>query len=138
MSDPLGLPEEVRLYGWAAFDEAAAPIRALLFGQLAERATLITKHYLSDLYVDALWLGENVNGACEFLWMAREWGTDIGNHACIQAQIIGPSQPRALYRVKVQDRDGDWWAVFEHLVVAEFLEDLELERERNAAEEVLG
>jgi hypothetical protein len=106
--------EHVRLYGWETFPAAASPVRALLFGELVKRAIGVTRSYLSDLYHDAEFLTENVNGEVTFDWLTRECGTNIGESACIAVKI-GAGCGARFYRVRVYDKQpnhGEWWVEF--------------------------
>lgn len=117
MNTLVRLPQEsVRLYGWVEdWREAQSPVRALLFGQLVKRTWGVLEHYPSDLYHDAQWVRENVNGPTEFLFMARLNGTDIGDLAQVQERITG-SEPRTLYHVALTVERGQWTATFTTLV----------------------
>jgi hypothetical protein len=86
----------------------------LLFGQLIKRATLV-QNYPSDLYYDAMWITQNVNGPTGFYWMARLNGTNIADRAVIQEQIT-TREPRSLYWIDLTEDGGEWTATFTELV----------------------
>lgn len=73
-----GRPVEHFLCGWETFEEGQRSIRALLFGLIADLAWPIVEHYRSDLYHDAHWITEHVNGPGTFYFACDEWGTEIG------------------------------------------------------------
>lgn len=111
-----------RLIGWGAFEELQEPIRALLFGHMVKLAIPVVQEYLSDLYHEAHWIDENVNGETTFEFLVRHSGTNIGlpddpgNSARIGVQI-GCGSSAEFYRVRVwakKDRHGgdDWHATF--------------------------
>lgn len=108
--------ETVRLYGWTDWPEAAGPVRAKLFGEMVKRAGSVIVEYHGDLYHDAQWINENVNGPCEFLWMPRHSGTHIGPLAEMWERQSS-AEPRTLYHVAVTvDGRGQWFATFTTLV----------------------
>jgi hypothetical protein len=76
--------EDIRLCGWYSPDETSAytTVKAHLYNELMERLT--AKHYLGDMFHDALWLEAHLNEKVwqgenfSFVWITREWGTHIG------------------------------------------------------------
>ena len=54
-------------------------VRAHIFGELADLAAPTVKFYRSDLYHDAGWLNNHVNGPTTFFYGVRETGTHIGH-----------------------------------------------------------
>lgn len=112
--------ETVRLYGYVKpedFAENSRPIRALLFGQLVERALPVVQEYISDLYHDVHWIDEHVNGEMTFEFLARHSGTNMGlpedpaNSARIGVQI-GAGDAARFYRVRLFEERGMWRATF--------------------------
>jgi hypothetical protein len=105
-----------RLYGWADWTPGSArTIRALLFGEMVKRAKPVVKEYPSDLYHDAVWITENVNGPTEFWWMVRHSGTNVAEYAVTQESIESGGS-RVLYHVALTDEDGQWYATFSEYV----------------------
>jgi len=117
MSDILTRPktgdtEAVRLYGWSAdFAESKDTILARLFGEMVRRATPVVQEFQSDLYHDVDWLRRNVTGACEFDFLVRHSGTNIGESARIGVQI-GAGRGFVLYHVALTEERGMWTATF--------------------------
>lgn len=113
-AEPISTVTEV-LYGWE--EEISTAVRALLFGTMVRRAIGVTEHYLSDLYHDARFLDDHVHGACEFLFMVREWGTDIGSNVKAQMAInpVPTSEKRIAYRVTLSVDGGQWSVTYDEL-----------------------
>lgn len=118
--------EKVRLYGWIDdFAEGARPIRAILFGEMVRRATPIMEHFQSDLFHDAIWINENVNGVTAFDWLIRPSGTNLSanpdptlNDARIGVKI-GAGEGAAFYRIELISEDGYWSALFTNVPLDE-------------------
>lgn len=53
-------------------------VRAHVFGHLVKLADGVLTAYHSDLYHDALWLRDVLNGPMTFCWSVGESGTGIG------------------------------------------------------------
>lgn len=70
--------ETHRLVGWGDFDDLSDQIRARLFGHLARLAGPVVAEYHSDLYRDAHWIAENVNGPINLDFVVRYHGTFLG------------------------------------------------------------
>lgn len=119
-----------RLIGAGSFAELQSPIRALLFGVLADIAAPIVQRYRSDLYHDARYVAEHVNGVCEFQYCARENGTHIGTglaetlwHAAGGSCESGTGSHGALcrdttarlFRVTLSEERGTWFATTEEI-----------------------
>jgi|NGEPerStandDraft_6_1074524.scaffolds.fasta_scaffold39921_4 hypothetical protein len=108
--------ETVRLYGSATdWNDAESPVRALLYGQMMQRVVGVTDHYLSDMFHDAEWITEYINGPTTFYWMVRQWGTNIGESARIQVNV-GPGDGAVLYRVHLKAKGGEWFVTFHTLM----------------------
>jgi hypothetical protein len=107
--------ETVRLYGWAEWPDAQRPVRAALFGEMVKRAAPVVVEYHCDLYHDAQWLNDNVNGPTEFLWMPRHSGTQIGPSA-ESWERLSHREPRVLYHVALTETRGQWSVTFTELV----------------------
>jgi hypothetical protein len=114
-SDTTQTQGPIRLYGWTKWEDGKWPIRALLYGQMVGRALPVVKFFLSDLYHDAHWINDTVNGPTEFWWMVRLNGTNIGDSAITMEHISG-SEPRVLYHVALAEADGEWFATFSEFV----------------------
>lgn len=110
--------ERVRLTGWFDWEEGKESIRALLFGAMVERAIPVTKHYLSDLYHDAVFVAEKVNGPTTFDWLVRQCGTDLNDTAHTQVNL-GPGSDAVFYRVTLLAERGLWFADFTTVPLAE-------------------
>lgn len=111
--------ETIRLFGWGDFADHSGTIRAVLFGEMVKRAATVTTHYLSDLFHDAEWITENVNGPADFSYLVREWGTNIGESAEIQYYSVGGSETRTLYRIALTENNGEWSATFTTIAVVQ-------------------
>lgn len=108
-------------YGWSFSDETnGTSILAHLFGQMVKRATPVVHSYQGDLFHDAEWLRKYVTGECEFFWMVRECGTNLGESAIVQEEISS-TEPRVLYHVALRDANGrnKWEVTFTEVVVVE-------------------
>lgn len=77
--------------------------RALLFGELVTLAEPIVVNYRSDLYHDANWLAEFVNGEYMFYYGVRASGTHIGT----DLDLISTYSER-VYRVTIY-KDRYMW-----------------------------
>jgi len=117
--------EKVRLTGWGTFEDLHLSIRALLFGHMVKRAIPVVHEYHSDLFHDANWITEHVNGPCTFDWLARESGTNISltdapsgaNAAVIGVQIGAPGG--VFYRIELVEERGMWSAIFTQIPLDE-------------------
>ena len=111
-----GAPETVPLYGWTEWTPSTGEtIRARLFGELLKRSAWIVEEFQSDLFHDAQWLRDNVNGPCEFLFMARRHGTNIAESAEVHERISS-REPRTLWHVALTEERGEWSVTFTVLV----------------------
>lgn len=92
----------VRL-GWHGEEgQDLSAVRATLFGELVKLAAPVIEHYHSDLFHDARWIEEHVDGApMSFDFVARPCGTYIGVdvEAMREALVLKPTD-RA-YRVAI-------------------------------------
>lgn len=110
--------ETVRLTGWLSFEEGATSIRALLFGAMVDRAFPVVREYRSDLYHDAQWLAEFVNGPTTFDYLVRSSGTNLSDSVNVDhnsariAVAIGAGATAKFYRVELVEVEGLWSAVF--------------------------
>lgn len=108
----IGDTDTVRLYGWCEdWTEAAGTVRARLFGEMLTRALPVVQQFHSDLFHDAHWLDTNLVGPCEFDYLVRVSGTNIGESARIGVQI-GAGRGFVLYRVALTVERGMWSATF--------------------------
>ncbi len=114
LNRPTLATESYRLWGFAETIEQ--PVISRLFGELVKRATPVVEHYHSDLYHDANWLTGHVTGPCEFLWMARQSGTEIGEIVKVYMSVnMEPSSPAIAYRVSLLCERGEWTVRFDTL-----------------------
>lgn len=103
-----------RLWGYAEWEEAQIPVRALLFGHLAKRAAPVVEMFLSDLSHDAEWLRVNVEGATSFYFGVRAYGgTDIGFDGDLIAKHNEATWKVDLY----SDAGREWFADFTRIGV---------------------
>jgi hypothetical protein len=105
---------KVRLGGWGD-DPDRLGVKARLFGELVERAEGHLKHYKSDLYHDAHWIREHVNGPMAFWYIVREYGTFIGTDENLLTELFknqSRNDPSRMWKVKVTDDGGAWYARF--------------------------
>lgn len=108
----VGDTQTVALYGWVEdFTDGADTIRARLFGEMVARTTMVVQQFHSDLFHDAHWLTQHVHGACEFDWLVRHSGTNIGE-AARTGVAIGAGRGFVLYRVAITVERGMWSATF--------------------------
>lgn len=106
------LVKTVRLVGFSDnFPDVAESARAVLFGAMIKRAAPVMKEYHSDLYHDANWLRENLNGPMTFDWLVRYSGTNLQEGARISVKI-GAGEGATFYRVRVFHEKGVWFAEF--------------------------
>jgi len=122
--------QTVRLRSDTVVDPASIfSLRALLFGEMLQRALPMVRCYYSDLYHDALWLAENLNLADHtstfaFQWATKEAGTHIGTDLGHVLKGSGPI--KGFYDIRIRT-EGMWW-------VAEFVEwDVNYRRKTLAA-----
>ena len=114
---------QVRLIGWGTFEELHLSIRALLFGEMVRRATPVITEYHSDLFHDAHWITNHVNGPVTFDWLVRTSGTNISltgaetNAAVIGVQIGAPGG--VFYRIQIIENRGLWSADFTQIPLDE-------------------
>lgn len=93
------------------FEAHAESIRAMLFGVLVSLVKDSVKDYFSDLYHDAWWIRENVDGPITFYYGVRALGTgtNIGHDLGLTSQ--GAS---SIYEIQLAvDKRGSWsiWSV---------------------------
>lgn len=68
------------------FPTHAVSFRAHLFGSLVKRAQEVVQSYVSDLYYDAMWLNDHVDGTnATFFYSVRQMGTTIGQNVDLVA-----------------------------------------------------
>jgi hypothetical protein len=79
-------------------------VRAALFGVLVTLAAPHVKHYQSDLYHDARWLRENIDGPKEFFYAVADTGTEIGTDETLVRQI----RPIAWHVALTRTDNGRW------------------------------
>lgn len=86
--------------------EAASSVRAKVFGAMLKLAQGTIRDYHSDMYHDAMWLREWLNGPMAFDWIARESGTFIGDTVV----RINEDDWEGLvkYRLAVRQEDLKW------------------------------
>lgn len=104
--------ESVRLtMGWSFTDETSGtPILSHLFAEMVKRAIPVVQAYHGDLFHDAEWLRANVKGECDFWFMVRSNGTNIGESA-VTMEHISSSESRVLYHVSLTHGRLDAWTV---------------------------
>ena len=57
---------------------SAGSVKAGIFGQMVEMAEGVVEHYRSDLFHDATWLQDRVDGTpLTFEFLVRPWGTNV-------------------------------------------------------------
>lgn len=100
-------------------DGGRLAILAPLFGHMVKVSQPIIKGYHSDLFHDAEWIRQWVNGPTEFYWLVREHGTHIGETA-IMAERQSGREPRVLFHVAItRGRLDRWEATFTEVVRVE-------------------
>jgi hypothetical protein len=66
--------------------------RSMLFGELVKLVTPIVKRYHSDLYHDALWIKDNVEGPITFQYGVSKNGTHIGTDQDLHVMLDKANQ----------------------------------------------
>ncbi len=102
------ISSRVMVYG-GDWNSAQTTVRALTFAKMMDLGRDRIKFYQSDLYHDALWLNEYVNGPTEFEWVARESGTHIGETAKIVKDDDWADSAR--YRFEIREGDNQKWVL---------------------------
>lgn len=100
------------LYG-GSFEDRKTSIRALIFGEMFRLAEGHIEAYRGDLYHDAIWLTENVNGPTSFEWVVRESGTHCEHSDYIQKVIkmFGDEASLLHFRFDVIEDGSEHWKV---------------------------
>lgn len=92
---------------WGAnWEGSESSVRALVFGKMVELGKNRIERYQSDLFHDALWLKEMLNGPMQFDWIARHSGTFIGN-VCSQVKAED-YENSVYYRFEIIEEDRKW------------------------------
>ncbi len=106
MKDTITTSETIDLWGWGhEYDSDVMDQR--IFGHLVRLAAPVVKEYHGDLFHDALWVRDNINGPTEFLFCVRHSGTNLGPNA--QLMFDGLSHDAVLYRLSLSvDERGRW------------------------------
>lgn len=99
---------KVMVYG-GDWNSAQTSVRSSIFSKMIELARDRVKFYVGDLYHDALWLSEEVNGATTFEWVPRESGTHIGDTAKIVKDDDWADSAR--YRFEIREEDNQKWVL---------------------------
>jgi len=86
------------------WEEQGDAIRAALFGELVKVGHDVVKHYHSDIYHDATWVQEYVDGPMTFYYAVRDTGTSIGTDLALVDRIAAA----ATYRVDLSENRGRW------------------------------
>ena len=83
--------------------------RALLFGALVGLTKGVVEFYDSDLYHDAVWIGEYVNGPIDFYFGCDQTGTAIGT----DSSLVRYSRANVwAVELKIEGRYSDVWALY--------------------------
>jgi len=85
---------------WA---DAQSTVRAVTFGELAKLAIPAMKAYQSDLFHDAKWIADYVNGPMRFFWGFDEAGTDMND------RLAGVSRDNKFCVIISQDERENWY-----------------------------
>ena len=104
-------PFTVELAKWHDEPEMPDKVRPVLFGELVKLATPTLRHYHSDLYYDAKWLDEHVQGVTEFIYSFDDMGTRPVTQKDARELDSYPLREVA-YWVKVTHDQGVWGASF--------------------------
>lgn len=103
---------KVQLTGWnEEWPQIAESVMACVFGAMVSRSVVVTEHYRSDLFHDATWMREKLQGWMTFDWLVREWGTNIAESARVGVEI-GAGSKAVFYRIKLLHERGMWYALF--------------------------
>lgn len=89
------------------WDDVKTTVRATVFAVMMELARDRVKHYVSDLYHDAVWLNESLTGQMQFDWVARESGTFIGESA--SNCKLGDWEKAIKYRFEIRVNEKNKW-----------------------------
>lgn len=100
------------LYG-GSFENRKTSICALIFGEMVRLAEGRIEAYRGDLYHDANWLTQNVNGPTSFEWVVRESGTHCEHSDYIQKVItmFGDEASLLHFRFDVIEDGSEHWKV---------------------------
>ncbi len=102
------ISSRVMVYG-GDWNSAQTTVRATLFAKMLDLGRDRIKFYQSDLFHDALWLNQEVNGPTTFEWVARESGTHIGETAKIVKDDDWADSAR--YRFEIREDDNQKWVL---------------------------
>lgn len=94
------------VYSNGNWDSVKSSVRCKTFGVMVELAEGKIESYRSDLYHDALWINEIVNGPMSFDWIVRDGGTFIGE--TVQHVKIEEWPGTVKYRFEILNDDGKW------------------------------
>lgn len=102
------LSSRILVYG-GDWQSAQSTVRATTFAKMVELAKDKIQYYISDLYHDALWLNQELNGPGEFEWVVRESGTWIGETAKIIKEDT--YAPFTRYKFEIREDDNQKWVL---------------------------
>lgn len=90
------------------WSDCRSAIRAKVFGKLVELTRDKVVHYESDLYHDATWIAENLNGPMQFDWIARESGTFIGDIVKNIKESDWPGTAKYRFEILAENEGMKW------------------------------
>lgn len=99
---------------WGTFSELRGSILPRIFGHMVTLASPVVKEYHSDLYHDARWLDENVDGPMIVDYLVRTSGTNLGVSAQSMRSIGAPGG--VYYTLTLHSADNRVWTldILEH------------------------
>lgn len=100
------LVDTQKMFYCSSWEHVESSVRAKLFGTMVELSKDRVKRFISDLYHDAMWIREAVNGPIQFEWIVRESGTYIGESAATVSATDWQNARK--YRFEIVDNDGVW------------------------------
>lgn len=104
------VPTPTAAITWLRYDHNfSASVQAGLFGHLVKLATQQLKCYHGDLFHDAAWITEHVQGPEVFFWGVDESGTAIGYDRDLVRQAR-----KIVWRVELLWESGNWSVALSH------------------------
>lgn len=94
---------------WGTFEELKNSILPRIFGHMVVLASPVVKEYHGDLFHDAEWLRENVNGPMVVDYLVRTSGTNLGVSAQTMRAIGAPGG--VYYTLRLQSEDNRVWTL---------------------------
>lgn len=105
-------------WGWSReFD--GGYLHQRIFGTLVQLAAPVVKEFHGDLFHDASWIKDHVDGPGTFYFVVRHSGTHVGSSAFYIGIAARQSRESTMYRCSLTVVDGKWTFDVRRFVVAE-------------------